>query len=383
MKNRRLKYDSDYIRICSRNFDIDNKYKIKSSSNSYFFIKKDNLDKVYRKNNSKEMTISRLFQQKNFQDIQIDIIQKNELQKIIDNFNKGELINWNTVKNLLLSNVKNKFVERYRLLINFKSSDALHNYTIRFGYEEGKIRHTKLKRDRLKGENNPAYNHGGKYSPYSKKFIKYKDLSEDKVEKNIERLNLKNKESQLNNGNNKRTLKYWLKITKGNEEEAKKLLSEFQSNYSKDIYFQKYQYEEAIEKIEEIKNKKRETFYSKTEEERNEINMKRASSIGKFVNGKYTVNEEYKDKDGILYYFQFTDEDGKDYWKIGISSKTFNERFPKNIREHYNIRDIEITEDILKNCAYYEQMILKIYKKYRKRTTLTTESFIKDIKNGF
>lgn len=91
----------------------------------------------------------------------------------------------------------------------------------------GDFRSTKFLNDiseRVKGENNPAYQHGGKYSPFSDKFI-----HADKIDK--AELCQKVSKSNRENGNNDTTIKYWL--NRGySEQESKDKISERQSTFS-------------------------------------------------------------------------------------------------------------------------------------------------------
>lgn len=68
--------------------------------------------------------------------------------------------------------------------------------------------------DRVKGDKNPAYDHGGLYSPFSKSFIKGYDEDWNK-ERNIEA-----SERMKNMETNPMTLSYWLKFHDGDEELA-------------------------------------------------------------------------------------------------------------------------------------------------------------------
>lgn len=92
--------------------------------------------------------------------------------------------------------------------------------------------------NRIMGDKNPAYNHGGKYSPFSDKFI-----YSDKIDK--EELIKKVSESSKNNGNNNTTIKYWIK--KGfTENEAKEKISERQSTFTLQKCIKKYGEEDGI-----------------------------------------------------------------------------------------------------------------------------------------
>lgn len=124
-------------------------------------------------------------------------------------------------------------LERWVKLKNFKGvkSENVEYYTLRFGETEG-MRKLQEKSERVKGDKNPGYNHGGKFSPLSNKFI-----HKDKVDKKevIKKISKSNKE----NGNNSTTLAYWLNLGY-DEETARQKLTERQTTFSLDICIKKY-----------------------------------------------------------------------------------------------------------------------------------------------
>jgi len=89
----------------------------------------------------------------------------------------------------------------------------------------------KQQSERIKGNKNPAYQHGGKYSPFSINFI-------HGTEK-IEETKRKAKENKTKDRDNTQ-IEYWLKKTNGNLDEAQKLLSQRQSTFSLKSCIEKY-----------------------------------------------------------------------------------------------------------------------------------------------
>lgn len=79
-------------------------------------------------------------------------------------------------------------------------------------------------------ENNPATGHGGTLSPYSKKFKNYQ--GEEARREVIER--------SARNRTSPTQIEYWLKVTGGDHEEAKRLLSERQNTTSIESMVRKY-----------------------------------------------------------------------------------------------------------------------------------------------
>ena len=90
----------------------------------------------------------------------------------------------------------------------------------------------KLQSERVSGSKNPAYQHGGKFSPFSEKFINGTH--------NIESTKKKAKENKQKLNKDTTKIEYWLEKTNNNLEEAQKLLSERQSTFSLNICIEKY-----------------------------------------------------------------------------------------------------------------------------------------------
>jgi len=89
-----------------------------------------------------------------------------------------------------------------------------------------------LQSERIKGDKNPAYQHGGKYSPFSLNFV-------HGIE-NIEATKRKAKENKQKLNKDTTKLSYWLEKTNNDVDKAKSLLSERQSTFSLDKCVDKY-----------------------------------------------------------------------------------------------------------------------------------------------
>lgn len=95
-------------------------------------------------------------------------------------------------------------------------------------------------RERILGDKNPGYNHGGKFSPFSDKFIHADKIDKRKI---IEKVSKSNK----NNGNNSTTIKYW--TSRGySESEARDKLSERQATFTLEKCIEKYGEEKGRER---------------------------------------------------------------------------------------------------------------------------------------
>jgi very-short-patch-repair endonuclease len=153
---------------------------------------------------------------------------------------------------------------------------------------------------RISGEKNPAFNHMGKFSQFSKNFIKYKDLLDGEKEEIIKK---KFKEVQIikqNNPENENTkIEYW--TSKGLcLEDASIELKNRQNTFTLDKCVIKH----GLDKGTDIYNNRQlnwqKKLKNKTDEEIKEINKKKALTIENFIrkygaeNGTLLYNQYYK-----------------------------------------------------------------------------------------
>ena len=243
----------------------------------------------------------------------------------------------------------------------------------------GDFRSTKFLNDiseRVKGENNPAYQHGGKYSPFSDKFI-----HADKIDK--AELCQKVSKSNRENGNNDTTIKYWL--NRGySEQESKDKISERQSTFSLAKCIEKHGEELGRQVWLNRQEKWQESLQNKSIEEIQQINMKK--STGR-MNQLFNSDPVVKNIPAILYYIKFYNDE-IEFWKIGITSKTIKERFgtQENVKMHHDLNyEVLFIDDSMSfyDCFKKEQKMLnnnkdkRIIVNYKGFTT--TEAFECDI----
>jgi len=167
---------------------------------------------------------------------------------------------------------------------------------------------------------------------------------------------------------------FWIK--KGYSEiEAKEMLSERQRTFSLEKCIKKYGLEKGQEVFNQRQIKWQETLNSKPQEEIDRINkLKGTNSIGYYSKGKFIIHPYLHKKQGVLYYFECK-IDGNTYWKIGITTRNFNQRFNKTFQKKYNVTNIKLHKNTIYNCYNKEQQILHDYKLFRVCTKLGTEYF--------
>lgn len=127
-------------------------------------------------------------------------------------------------------------------------------------------------RQRLIKNGNPFQGHNGKYSPFSIKFI-LGDVKQDTIDK-------AQKTRKSNPHKQKTRIEYW--INQGYDiDDAKKKLSEYQRKFSLDICIKKYGEIEGTKIWNDRQTKWQATLNSKSDEEKEIINIKRAKGAQK------------------------------------------------------------------------------------------------------
>jgi hypothetical protein len=119
---------------------------------------------------------------------------------------------------------------------------------------------------------------------------------------------------------------------------------------------------------------------SKSQDEINEMNFKKGTGN---MNRLFNSNPIMKEVPGILYYIHFYN-DTTSFWKIGITSKSINQRFGDTVYKHnLKMNILYENQNSFYNCYKEEQRILKEFKNNRIRIDCngfkTTEAFNKGI----
>lgn len=124
-------------------------------------------------------------------------------------------------------NHHNLTVDQYKIQFQCTDNDLYHeSYTNQLS-------------ERVQGENNPAFDHGGKFSPFSKKFVNYNGFTNDEIETSIQELIDTANQTKSNNNSHTTRLDYY--TSRGyTEEQAKELLSERQTTFSLEKCIEKH-----------------------------------------------------------------------------------------------------------------------------------------------
>jgi len=137
----------------------------------------------------------------------------------------------------------------------------------------------KKKSDLMSGEKNPGYNHQGRLSPFSTKFVGYSDMDESQSQEEIQNLKERVQQTMIENNSHITKLDYF--TSRGyTEDEARDLLSQRQSTFSLEKCVEKYGREKGVQIWRERQEKWLATLDAKTEEEKQEINKKKLYKNG-------------------------------------------------------------------------------------------------------
>lgn len=193
--------------------------------------------------------------------------------------------------------------------------------------------------ERVKGDKNPAFQHGGKFSPYSDKFIKYQNNTSNYTKNEV--IN-KARNTKKNNPQRQPThIEYYL--SRGlDERTAREALSKRQSTFSLEKCIEKYGVDDGFQKWKLRQERWLETLNNKSDEEKDEINRKKVPT----ANYKTFINLNTP----CIFYIIKTNKG----LKIGITTRTLKERYHKKIKES----DIILTyNETASNCFKIETLI--------------------------
>lgn len=195
--------------------------------------------------------------------------------------------------------------------------------------------------DRIKGANNPGYQHGGKLSVFSDKFV---NADPEKKKAAIEKAH----NTRVENDSYTTSIEYWLKKTNGNLPEAQRLLSERQTTFSLEICIEKYGKEEGTKRWNDRQKQWLKSYNNKTPEEMMEINRKKSHS-------NTILASENPNDPCYLYILKISDS----LYKIGITTQDVHDRY-KDIK----VTPVKIFESTIGHCFQMEQLIRKACHKY-------------------
>ena len=187
-----------------------------------------------------------------------------------------------------------------------------------------------IKSQRFKGESNPAFGHGGKYSPFSKKFVNYEGKTEEEINERIGDAKKKSFETKQSNPQNEQTrIEYYL--SRGlSMEDAKQALYDRQNTFSLDKLISKYGEEEGTKRWKDRQDKWQATLNNLPEEEKIMINAKKG--FWRYTNpttDMMDVNSEFNKVPTKLYVIEYCPYGSeKSYIKVGVTSKYLHQRFP-------------------------------------------------------
>jgi predicted nucleic acid-binding Zn ribbon protein len=165
----------------------------------------------------------------------------------------------------------------------------LNDYKEKYGSHLRSEKYLSEMSERAKGDKNPVHKLKDKQeiSPFSYKFYMKKGFDE---ETSRQMALEKARKTQQDIPDNKKVtkLEYWLEKTGGDIKKAKKMLSERQTTFSKEVCIEKHGEEKGLEIWQERQDKWMETMDSKTEEETREINRKKGLAVDiVYLNEKY------------------------------------------------------------------------------------------------
>lgn len=195
-----------------------------------------------------------------------------------------------------------------------------------------------------KGEANPAYGHGGKFSPWSDKFI-------HKTEGSVDAAKKKAKATVTANGNHNNTISFYM--NKGmTEQQARQAVTERQTTFSKAKCVEKYGEEGGIARWEDRQTKWQSTLSSKPAHEIERIDRSKATKM----NYRSLWKSEL-DAPGKLYVLILPNG----WVKVGVTTRTLRQRYGSQLKDVQVVLDVDMCID---ECFKVEQLCKRQFASY-------------------
>ena len=222
-------------------------------------------------------------------------------------------------------------------------------YKLKYGCEILSAKYKHHLSEKVSGEKNPAYQHGGTLSPWSDKSTKHsKDVIESARKKAVNN-------SLKNPMNATRQTQLSSYIERGfTEDEAIVMRSERQSTFSLKKCIDAHGFVDGFDVWKERQDKWQNTLNSKSVEEKADINRKKSSYIR--TNILLARNHITKDTPGILYFVKLDDK-----VKIGITKKSISRRYgTRALNKHQTIYEF----DSIINANKHEYVLKYVLSEY-------------------
>lgn len=265
-------------------------------------------------------------------------------------------------KEIILSiaiNYKQNHVNKLFSYYKYKGTTTYPKLLIKYGVVTGCLKYRDICESKS-GENNPWYQHNGKYSKMSKNYFNGYDQKErDKI---VEKIRESNKTTRKANTR----VEYYLDIGYSLNE-ARKMVSLRQTTFSYDKCIEKYGKDLGESIWKSRQERWLNTLAKKTPSELKEINRKKTSFASGHCYKRLKNNKIFCNTLCSVYYIMI-ELNGNTFYKIGIT-KNFEKRF--NFRR-LSMSNIKLTLLKIANYDYLtsfliEQNILKTYKAFRTR----------------
>lgn len=216
------------------------------------------------------------------------------------------------------SSIRDYFSHVIECVEHPEKTENLDWFTLLYGEEYAKEK-LKKKSERVSGDKNPGYQHDGRLSPFSEKFVGG-DIRTETFKKAMD-------SREESNGNTTR-LSYWTE--RYGEEEGKRLYYDRQNTFSKEKLIASYGEEEGLRRWNERQEKWQSTLKNLPEEEKIRINAKKGFwRYSRPTTDDMNPDDPFNKMETKLYVIVYQPRGyEKSFIKVGVTSKYLTDRFP-------------------------------------------------------